>query len=175
MIMDYKKIIRNVPDFPKAGINFKDITTLVKNAEALRRSCVELADRFRNNKIDAVAGIESRGFIFGSLIAGELGVGFIPIRKPGKLPAPTVSASYELEYGQNELHMHTDAVEKGQQVLVVDDLLATGGTLRAACQLIETLGGRVAGIAVVVELTFLSGRDKLKPYTIVSLVTYDKE
>lgn len=175
MIMDYKKIIRNVPDFPKAGINFKDITTLVKNAEALRRSCVELADRFRNDKIDAVAGIESRGFIFGSLIAGELGVGFIPIRKPGKLPAPTVSASYELEYGQNELHMHKDAVEKGQQILVVDDLLATGGTLRAACQLIETLGGRVAGIAVVVELTFLSGRDKLKPYPIVSLVTYDKE
>lgn len=173
--MDYKKIIRNVPDFPKAGINFKDITTLVRNAHALKTSCVELADRFRDKKIDAVAGIESRGFIFGSLIASELGVGFIPVRKPGKLPAKTVSASYELEYGENVLHMHTDAIEKGQQILIVDDLLATGGTLLATSKLVEQLGGRVAGIAVLIELTFLSGREKLKPHDVVSLVTYDQE
>ncbi len=173
--MDYKRIIREVPDFPKPGINFKDITTLVKDAEALVKASSELADRFRDKKIDLVAGIESRGFIFGALIAKELGVGFIPVRKPGKLPALTVSASYELEYGQNELHMHTDALTKGQRILIVDDLLATGGTLKATCELVEKLGGVVAGVAVVIELTFLSGRDKLKPYQVASLVTYDQE
>lgn len=173
--MDYKKIIRSVPDFPKAGINFKDITTLVRNADALKQSCKELAEKFRSNKIDAVAGIESRGFIFGALVASELDVGFIPVRKPGKLPAETISASYELEYGHNVLHMHTDAVEKGQRILIVDDLMATGGTLGATCELIENLGGMVAGIAVVIELTFLGGREKLKSYEVVSLVTYDQE
>jgi adenine phosphoribosyltransferase len=173
--MDYKKIIREVPDFPKPGINFKDITTLVKNSDALTRSSKELADRFKDKKIDLVAGIESRGFIFGALIAKELGVGFIPVRKPGKLPAATISVSYELEYGQNELHMHTDAVSKGQCILVVDDLLATGGTLKATCELVEKLGGVVAGIAVVIELTYLSGRNKLKSYNVASLVTYDSE
>lgn len=174
-IMNYKQFIRSVPDFPKAGINFKDITTLVKDAGALKNSSRELADQFRDAKIDAVAGIESRGFIFGAMIAGELNVGLIPVRKPGKLPAETVSASYELEYGKNVLHMHTDAIAKGQRVLIVDDLLATGGTLRATCELVEKLGGIVAGIAVVIELTFLSGRDKLKPYRVTSLVTYDQE
>ncbi|MBL7996730.1 adenine phosphoribosyltransferase [bacterium] len=173
--MDYKKIIRSVPDFPKPGINFKDITTLVGNADALKTSCTDMSEKFRDRKIDAVAGIESRGFIFGSMIAVELGVGFIPVRKPGKLPAKTISASYELEYGQNVLHMHTDAVAKGQRILIVDDLLATGGTLRATCDLVEQLGGIVCGIAVVAELTFLSGRDKLKSYDLVSLVTYDEE
>lgn len=175
MNMDYKKIIRSVPDFPKPGINFKDITTLVRNADALKKSCMELAEKFRDRKIDAVAGIESRGFIFGSMIACELGVGFIPVRKPGKLPAKTISASYELEYGQNVLHMHTDAIVEGQTILIVDDLLATGGTVRATCDLVEQLGGIVGGIAVVVELIFLSGRDKLKSYDLVSLVTYDQE
>ena len=173
--MNYKKLIREVPDFPKPGINFKDITTLLKNGKALKKSAKEILKKFSKKKIDAVAGIESRGFIFGSVIAYELGVGFIPVRKPGKLPAESVSASYDLEYGQNVLHLHKDAVKKGQRVLIIDDLLATGGTLRATCDLVEKLGGKVAGIGVLVELTFLKGRGKLKNYDVISLVQYDKE
>ncbi len=173
--MDYKKLIREVPDFPKPGIHFKDITTLLKNGKALKKSAREILKSFSKSKIDAVAGIESRGFIFGSVIAYELGVGFIPVRKPGKLPAESVSASYELEYGQNTLHLHKDAIKKGQRILLVDDLLATGGTLRASCDLVEMLGGKVAGIGVLVELTFLNGRDKLKGHRVVSLVTYGHE
>jgi adenine phosphoribosyltransferase len=173
--MNYKKLIREVPDFPKPGINFKDITTLIKNGKALRKSTKEILKKIGKKKIDVVAGIESRGFIFGATIAYELGVGFIPIRKPGKLPAESISASYALEYGENILHIHKDAVKKGQKVLVVDDLLATGGTLRASCDLVEKLGGQVAGIGVLVELIFLNGKDKLKKYEVVSLVQYDHE
>jgi adenine phosphoribosyltransferase len=173
--MNYRKLIREVPDFPKPGINFKDITTLIKDGRALKKSTKEILKKFSKKKIDVVAGIESRGFIFGALVAYELGVGFVPVRKPGKLPAESVSAAYDLEYGQNVLHLHKDAIKKNQKVLIVDDLLATGGTLRASCDLVEKLGAKVAGIGVLIELTFLNGRDKLKGYDVFSLVQYDRE
>lgn len=173
--MDYKALIREVPDFPKPGIGFKDITTLTLDPDGLVESSKNLAAHFRNQPVDLIAGVESRGFIFGALVAAELKAGFIPVRKPGKLPAETISVSYELEYGSGSLCMHMDAIRSGQSVLVVDDLLATGGTLRATCDLIELLGGKVAGVAVVVELTFLNGRKKLSEYEVFSLVQYDSE
>jgi adenine phosphoribosyltransferase len=172
--MDYKALIRDVPDFPKPGIVFKDITTLLKDGRALKAAVLDML-RACPADVDAVAGIESRGFVFASLLAYELGVGVILVRKPGKLPAETVSASYELEYGENVLHMHTDAVRKGARILVVDDLLATGGTLKASCELVERLGGRVAGILVLVELSFLNGRKRLKNYDLTSIVRYEAE
>ena len=170
-----KESIRSIPDFPKAGIVFRDITTLTANAETLRDTVRLMADAFRADRIDLVAGIESRGFIFGPAVAIELGVGFALVRKPGKLPAKTTSESYELEYGTDTIEIHTDAIEPGQRVLLVDDLLATGGTMAAACRLVERLGGTVAGIAFLIELAFLDGRAKLGDYKTVSLVTYDAE
>lgn len=170
-----KELIRTVPDFPKAGIMFRDITTLTANAKALRDTVRLMADPFRNDAIDLVVGIESRGFIFGAAVAIELGVGFVPVRKPGKLPAATTAETYELEYGTDTIEIHTDAVKPAQRVLLVDDLLATGGTMAAACRLVERLGGRVAGIAFLIELEFLNGRDKLADYKIVALVAYDAE
>lgn len=172
---DYKKYIRNVPDFPKAGINFKDITTLVKRPAEFKQCIDELLQKFSGQKFDYVVGIESRGFIFGSALAYRMGIGFVPVRKPGKLPATTMAASYDLEYGRNELHIHIDAIEKGSRVLIVDDLLATGGTIAATCELIEKSGGHVGGIGVIVELTFLQGRQRLAPHPVISLVQYDKE
>ncbi|MCB0191422.1 MAG: adenine phosphoribosyltransferase [Anaerolineae bacterium] len=172
--MDLASTIRSVPDFPIEGILFYDITTMLKNPAALKESIDQLTQHYQNKKIDVVAGIESRGFIFGMPLAYQLGVGFIPIRKPGKLPAETVAESYDLEYGSNTLEIHVDAVEKGQKVLVVDDLLATGGTAAATCNLIEKLGGEVAGLAFIIELSFLQGRDKIKNYDIFSLLTYDE-
>jgi adenine phosphoribosyltransferase len=163
-----------VPDFPKEGILFYDITTLLKNEEALKATIDQLVERYQDKTIDAIAGIESRGFIFGVPLAYHLGVGFIPIRKPGKLPAETIAESYALEYGTNTLELHVDAVEKGQKILIVDDLLATGGTAKATCSLVEKLGGEVAGLAFLVELTFLNGRDKLTDYDIFSLLKYDE-
>lgn len=172
--MNLASTIRSVPDFPAEGILFYDITTMLKDPVALKESIDQLGSPYQSKEIDVVAGIESRGFIFGMPIAYHLGVGFVPIRKPGKLPEKTVSQSYDLEYGSNTLEVHVDAVEKGQRVLIVDDLLATGGTAAATCQLIEKLGGQVAGLAFVIELSFLNGRDKLKGYDIFSLLTYDE-
>lgn len=172
---DLKSIIRNVPDFPKRGIVFRDITTLLADPEALRQTADALADRYRNAPVDVVVGIESRGFIFGALVADRLRVAFAPARKPGKLPYKTVSESYELEYGIDRIELHTDAVREGQCALIVDDLLATGGTMAACCRLVEKLGGRVTGCAFVVELSFLRGREKLKGRDVFALVNYERE
>ena len=170
-----RRLIRSIPDFPKAGIVFRDITTLLLDAGALRETVRQMADAFRDDRVDLVAAVESRGFIFGAAVAVELGVGFVPIRKPGKLPAETTSETYELEYGTDTVEIHTDAVRPGQRILMVDDLLATGGTMAAACRLVETLGGAVVGIALLIELEFLNGRSRLGDYRVVSLVTYDAE
>lgn len=170
--MDLANLIRDVPDFPIEGILFKDITPLLQNAEALRETVDCLAQRYADRQVDIVAAIESRGFIFGAPLAYKLGAGFAPIRKPGKLPAKVISVEYSLEYGTNTLEMHTDAVRPGQRVLIVDDLLATGGSARAAAELIERCGGVVVGIAFVVELEFLRGLDKLKDYDVYSLLRF---
>jgi len=164
--------IRNIPDFPEPGIQFKDITPLVKDPAMLKLAVHQLIQPFLGENITAVAGMEARGFIFGSLAAWELGIGFIPLRKPGKLPYDVASISYDLEYGSASLEVHTDALEKGDRVLLVDDLMATGGTAGASCKLVEKLGAEVAGCAFVVELDFLKGRDKLSKYNIHSLIHY---
>jgi adenine phosphoribosyltransferase len=167
----YENLIRNVPDFPKPGIQFKDITTLIKDADGLKNAVDDLAAAFEEKEINKVVAIESRGFIFGSGIALKLGVGFVPIRKPGKLPAETVRMEYSLEYGTDAIEMHADAISPGERVLIVDDLLATGGTFQAAAKIIENVGGVVAGIGCVIELTeSLHGRDMLGDYEVVSLV-----
>ncbi|MCK6630230.1 MAG: adenine phosphoribosyltransferase [Anaerolineae bacterium] len=171
--MDLAATIRSVPDFPIAGILFYDITTLLKNPIALKESIDRLTGQYQNAGVDLVVGIESRGFIFGIPLAYNLGVGFVPVRKPGKLPAATIAESYALEYGTNTLEVHVDAIEKGQKVLIVDDLLATGGTAKATCGLVEKLGGQVVGLAFAIELTFLNGRDILKGYNVFSLLQYD--
>lgn len=168
-----KKLIREVPDFPKPGINFYDITTLLKDPTGLEETIDALTEACRGLNIDTVVGIESRGFIFGAPLAYQLGVGFIPVRKPKKLPAERVSISYDLEYGTDTLEMHKDAVGEGHSVLIVDDLLATGGTARAVVDLIEGVGGNVAGLLFVVELTFLNGRSKFDGYNVKSLISYD--
>ena len=168
----FKGLIRNVPDFPKKGILFYDITTLLKDKRAFKEVIDILAARYRRQNIDLVVGVESRGFIFAPTLAYHIGAGFVPVRKPGKLPAETVKASYDLEYGQDTLEIHRDAIQKGQRVLVVDDLLATGGTAAAVVQLIRQLGGEVAGVAFLVELEFLNGRKKLDGYTVYSLLQY---
>ena len=170
---DFKKLIREVPDFPKPGINFYDITTLLKDPSGLEETIDALTELCRGLDIDTVIGVESRGFIFGAPLAYQLGVGFIPVRKPKKLPSDTVSVSYELEYGTDSLEMHKDAVGEGHNVLVVDDLLATGGTARAVVDLVEKVGGTVSALLFVVELTFLNGRAKFEGYNVKSLVTYD--
>ena len=168
-----KDKIRDVIDFPVKGIVFKDITTAIKDPEALRQIIHYLTDRFIDKKIDYVAAIESRGFIFGSAVACNLGAGFILIRKPGKLPAETISQEYELEYGTDTIQIHKDAIEPGKRVLIIDDLLATGGTVGASCKLIERTGATVVGAAFVIELEFLNGREKLpKEIEIVSMITY---
>jgi adenine phosphoribosyltransferase len=172
--MDHlKKLIREVPDFPKPGILFYDITTLLKDAKGLSDLTDAMVARYADNPPDVVLGIEARGFIFGPMMATRLGTGFIPVRKPGKLPAAKSRINYDLEYGQDTVEIHTDAVVEGQRVLVVDDLLATGGTARATCDLVESLGGIVHGLSFVVELTFLPGREKLADYDIHSVLSYD--
>jgi adenine phosphoribosyltransferase len=170
--MDLASLIRDVPDFPIDGILFKDITTLTRNKEAFREAIDRMADRYADIDIDGIVAIEARGYIFGAPLAYKLGAGFVPIRKPGKLPAETISESYELEYGTNTLEMHRDGIEPGQRILVVDDLLATGGSARAAINLVERLGGRIVGVAFLVELDFLHGRDKLEGYDMLSLIHY---
>lgn len=167
-----KGIIRDVPDFPKKGIVFKDITPLLADGPAFEATLEALAAPYADAGIERVAGIESRGFIFGGAVAARLEAGFVPIRKPGKLPAASASETYELEYGTDTLEMHEDAVKPGCRVLIVDDLLATGGTARAAAKLVQRVGGEVVGIAFVVELTFLEGRSKLSGLPLRSLVCY---
>lgn len=171
--MDLKEIIRAVPDFPKPGILFRDITTLLQNADAFRQTVDLLLKRYRDMPFDLVAGIESRGFIMGTVLAYELNKGFVLIRKPGKLPAKTIAAEYSLEYGTDRIEMHVDAVAPGQRVLLVDDLLATGGTMRAACDLVKQAGGEVAECSFLIELAGLNGRSKLEGYSIFSLLTYE--
>jgi len=168
--VNLEQFIRDVPDFPKKGIIFKDITPLLANAEALAEAARDLAEPYKDAGVQLVTGIESRGFIFAALVARELSAGFVPIRKPGKLPAETISASYELEYGTDTIEMHTDAVSAGQNVLMVDDLLATGGTMAAACELVNKAGGRIVGITFLIELCFLNGRDKLTGYDVRSII-----
>ncbi len=170
--MNLKEIIRDIPDFPKPGIIFKDITPLLKDPVALSESIKLLAKSAEGLAIASVAGIESRGFIFGAAVAYELGLGFVPIRKPGKLPAETISESYELEYGSDTIEMHADALAEGERVLLIDDLLATGGTMEASVKLVEKAGAVISQIAFVVELGFLNGREKLGGYNVVSLVTF---
>jgi adenine phosphoribosyltransferase len=171
--MDYKNLIRDIPDFPKKGILFRDLTTLWKDAAAFRTSLEDLAKSFQGEKIDKVVGVESRGFIVATGIALILKCGFVPVRKKGKLPGETISASYELEYGTDTLYMHKGAIEPGERILIADDLIATGGTCKAAADLSEQLGGTIAGFAFLVELEFLKGRDKIRDRgRIVSLVTY---
>lgn len=167
-----KSKIRDIPDFPKPGIIFKDITPLVKDPAALRLAVHQLLHPFLGRDITAVAGMEARGFIFGSLVAWELGIPFIPLRKPGKLPYDVQSVSYDLEYGSAELEAHIDAVDSNDKVLLIDDLLATGGTAKASCELIEKLGASVVACAFVVELDFLQGREKLQGYEVHSLLHY---
>src|SRR5712691_1459677 len=159
---DIHRLIRDVPDFPKPGIIFKDITTLLRQPEAFRYVIDRMVDRYKGERIDLVFGIESRGFILGPPLAYHLGAGFVPVRKPGKLPAKTVGESYDLEYGTDRLEVHDDAVEPGQTVLIVDDLLATGGTARAAANLARKVGGELAGLAFLIELDVLKGREKLE-------------
>ena len=167
-----KQHIRDIPDFPKPGIVFKDITPLLQNHAAFDRIIQSFVDRYAPRGIDAIVGIESRGFLFGAPLAHQLGASFIPVRKKGKLPYTTVDISYDLEYGSATIEMHTDAIRKGQKVVVVDDLLATGGTAGAACQLVQRQGGEVVECAFVVELAFLGGRGKIKHSPVYSLVSY---
>ena len=169
-----KEFIREVPDFPKPGILFYDLTTLLQNATAFHSLVDELCDHYAGQKVDAVVGIEARGFILAPALAYRLEAGFVPVRKPKKLPSKTASVTYQLEYGTDQLELHQDAVKPGQTVLICDDLLATGGTAAATVKLIEQLGGKVAGAAFAVELTFLNGRAKLPGIHVFSLLKYDK-
>lgn len=168
-----KALVRDVPNFPKKGIMFKDITPLLKNGPGLRFACDKLAENFRGLKIDQVVGIESRGFIFSPVLAYQFGAGFVPVRKKGRLPAAKEAVSYSLEYGEDSLEIHLDAIGPGTQVVIVDDLLATGGTAEAVVRLVEKLGGTVLGLAFLVELAFLRGRERLKNYRVHSLITYE--
>lgn len=171
-IEQLRRLIRDVPDFPKPGIMFRDITPLLSSPQALALSIELMANRFRGQRFDLVVGAESRGFIFGIAVAQALSCGFVPVRKPGKLPHRVVKASYALEYGTDQLEMHEDAIPKGARVLVVDDLLATGGTMRACCELVERIGGQVAGCTVLIELVGLNGRAHLAPRQVESVIQY---
>lgn len=168
-----KSLIRDIQDFPKKGILFKDITTALRDKDGYKAIIDFMKDKFVDKKIDYIAGMESRGFIFGATLAYELGCGFVPLRKPGKLPAEVISESYDLEYGKNTLEIHKDAIEEGKRVLIVDDLLATGGTALAACNLVKKIGANVVGMAFVIELADLNGREKLpKDVEVVSMLVY---
>lgn len=169
---DLKAYIREVPDFPKPGINFYDITTLLQNPLALRMTVDRFVWLFAQKHIQKVVGIESRGFMFGPIVAYDLNAGFVPVRKPGKLPYQKIRQTYDLEYGTDTVEMHDDAIQPGEHVLVVDDLVATGGTALAAAKMVESLGGIVAGFGFIIELTFLPGREKLKGYEVESLIRY---
>lgn len=170
-----KNHIRSIPDFPKKGIVFRDITTLLKDRKAFRKAVNTLYKRYSAERIDKIVSVESRGFILGSALAYRLGVGFVPVRKPNKLPAETIKEEYQLEYGTDSLEIHTDAIQKGERVLIVDDLLATGGTAEATCRLVKRLKGKIVGLVFLIELSFLNGRNKLRGYDIFSIIKYDSE
>ncbi|MFH1259758.1 MAG: adenine phosphoribosyltransferase [Elusimicrobiota bacterium] len=170
--VELKELVRDIPDFPKAGIVFKDITTLLARGEAFHQVIDQIADHYANKGIKAVVGVESRGFIFSSAVAYKLGAGLIPVRKKGKLPYKTINASYDLEYGKDTLEIHQDAFAPGTKVLIVDDLLATGGTVKATSELVQKLKGEIVGLAFLIELSFLNGREKLKGFDIFSLIKY---
>ena len=172
---DLKGRIRNIPDFPIKGVIFRDISTLICDPEAFGFAINHLHERYKERELDLLVGIESSGFIFGGALADRLGIGFIPARKPGKLPWDTIEESYDLEYGKATLQIHSDAIKKGERVLILDDLLATGGTLAATAKLVEKLGGVIEEIAIIIELIFLNGRQKLPGKNIYSLVQYDSE
>jgi adenine phosphoribosyltransferase len=167
--------IRSIPDFPKKGIVFRDITTLLKDAHAFREATELLYERYKESQIDKIACIESRGFVLGAALALKLGCGFVPIRKKGKLPGETIRQEYALEYGTDAIEVHKDAITKGERILLHDDLLATGGTVGAACKLVESLSGSIVGLSFLIELSFLHGRDNLGAYDIFSLIEYDAE
>jgi adenine phosphoribosyltransferase len=169
------KAVRNIPDFPKKGIVFRDITTLLKDPNAFRRTLDLFYERYRDDKIQKVACVEARGFILGAALAARLGAGFVPIRKKGKLPAEKIQEQYALEYGTDVIEIHKDAIQPGERVLVHDDLLATGGTIQAACRLVERLGGSIVGISFLIELSFLKGRERLQGHNIFSIIQYDSE
>jgi adenine phosphoribosyltransferase len=171
-MVNLKRYIRDVPDFPKKGIIFKDITTLIKDKRAFKEAINRLAKRYAHKKVDVVVAVEARGLILGGTIAYKLGAGMVPVRKRGKLPHHTYKASYQLEYGVDTLEMHRDAFNPGARVLILDDLLATGGTTAAVIELVKKLSGKIAGIAFLIELTFLKGREKLKGYPVFSLIKY---
>ena len=175
--MDIRELIRTIPDYPKPGILFRDVTTLFKHAQGFRWTAEQLVERWRDESVDRVAGVEARGFILGSVVAHQLGVGFVPVRKRGKLPAEVVGHDYDLEYGTDRVEMHVDSVGRGDRVLVVDDLIATGGTAEAACRLVERLGGKVVGCAFVVDLPALGGRKRLEDagWTVSSLCEFEGE
>lgn len=170
--MDFKSFIRDVPNFPKEGVVFKDITLLLQNPKALNKTANALFDLLNGQKIDKVVGMESRGFIFGPLLADKLNAGFVPVRKPGKLPSTTLRETYDLEYGTDTLEIHIDGIEKGDRVLIHDDVLATGGTANATCKLIEKLGGEIVQCNFLIELTFLEGGTKINSYPVKSLMKY---
>ncbi len=174
-LVKLRTLIRDVPDFPKPGIVYKDITPLLRHPSGLSLAVEYLTQPFRDSKVDVVIGAESRGFIFGTAVARNLSAGFVPVRKPGKLPHETRAQEYELEYGKDELEIHVDAINPGDRVLLIDDLLATGGTMSACSQLVESLGGDIVGCAFLIELSFLNGRAKLGDYPIHSILTYDQE
>jgi len=172
---DLLRSIRSVPDFPKKGIVFRDITTLLKDPATFARAADVLTERYRDAAIEKVVSVESRGYILGAVLAYRLHAGFVPVRKPGKLPAQTIREEYQLEYGSDALEIHTDALRKGERVLVHDDLLATGGTIEATCRLVERLGGKIVGVSFLIELSFLKGRNRLKSHDVFSIVQFDSE
>ncbi len=173
--MDLKSKIRTVPHWPIEGVMFRDITTLLQDGPAFKEACDALYNRYKNMNIDVVAGIESRGFIFGAILAYKLGVGFVPIRKAGKLPSKTISQEYSLEYGTNKIEVHADAIKKGQRVLVIDDLIATGGTVNAAIKLVEQLGGIIVECAFLIGLPDLKGHEKLKGHKLFTMMEFEGE
>jgi adenine phosphoribosyltransferase len=174
-LAELTRSIRSVPDFPKPGIMFRDISTLLKDKDMFARAADVLTEHYRNARIDKVVCVESRGYILGAVLAYRIKAGFVPVRKPGKLPAASIREEYQLEYGIDALEMHADAIQKGERVLVHDDLLATGGTMQATCRLVERLGGEIAGISFLIELDFLRGRDRLERYDLFSIIRYDRE
>jgi adenine phosphoribosyltransferase len=171
-LKELKDAIRDVPDFPKKGILFKDITTLLKDGDKLRKAVDALCEKYKNTKVDKVLGVEARGFIFAPMVAYKLGAGFVPVRKSGKLPAKTKAVTYDLEYGTDTLEIHEDAINKGDRVLIIDDLLATGGTAAGVVKMVRELGGEVLGVGFLIELAFLNGKDKLSGVEVFSLIQY---
>jgi len=170
-----EKSIRNIPDFPKPGILFRDVTTLIQNKETFKKAVDLLAKKYKAKGFDKVVGVEARGFIFGAALAYKIGAGFVPLRKKGKLPFKTISTTYQLEYGTDTLEIHKDAIAPGEKILIIDDLLATGGTVKAVTELVKQLGGKISGIGFVIELVDLHGKDKLKEYPVFSLIKFKGE